>query len=106
MDRKYYVLTALNTLALLAMIAFNYLAVSLPLNDITTGQVSDLYPNLFVPTGFTFSIWGIIYLMLLASSVYQIYALLKKDQRALLGQSLIGMWFSISSIFNIAWLFS
>ncbi len=106
MDRKYYVLTTLNVLALTGMIVFNYLAVSLPLNNLTTGEVSDLYPNLFVPSGFTFSIWGLIYLMLLASSVYQIYALIKKNQRALLGQSLIGLWFGISSVFNIAWLYS
>lgn len=106
MDRKYYLLTALNTLALSAMIVFNYLAVSLPLNDLTTGQVSDLYPNLFVPAGFTFSIWGLIYLMIFASICYQVYALIKKNKRALLGQSLIGLWFTISSLFNILWIFS
>ena len=106
MNRKYYLLTALNTLALCAMVVFNYLAVSLPLNGLTTGQVSDLYPNLFVPSGITFSVWGLIYLMLLASICYQVYALIKKDQRALLGQSLIGLWFAISSFFNIVWLFS
>jgi hypothetical protein len=36
----------------------------LPLNNFTTGQLSDKYPNLFVPAGITFSIWGIIYLLL------------------------------------------
>tara|TARA_R110002050_G_scaffold110427_3_gene222640 strand:- start:8373 stop:9170 length:798 start_codon:yes stop_codon:yes gene_type:complete len=106
MERKYYLLTALNTLALAAMVVFNYLAVSLPLNGMRTGDVSDLYPNLFVPAGFTFAIWGVIYLSLFGSIAYQIFALLKKDQRALLGQSLIGLWFGISSVLNVAWLFA
>tara|TARA_R110000868_G_scaffold61997_5_gene187841 strand:- start:1290 stop:2087 length:798 start_codon:yes stop_codon:yes gene_type:complete len=106
MERKYYLLTALNTLALAAMIVFNYLAVSLPLNGMSTGAISDLYPNLFVPVGFTFAIWGIIYLSLFGSIIYQIFALLKKNQRNLLGQSLIGLWFSISSVLNVAWLFA
>jgi len=106
MDRKYYLLTALNTLALTAMVFFNFLAVSLPLNGLSTGEVSAYYQNLFVPTGFTFSIWGIIYLMLFASLLYQVYALLKKDSRALLGQSLIGLWFAVSSVLNVAWLFA
>ncbi len=30
-----------------------------------TGELSDRYPNLFVPAGFTFAIWGLIYLLLL-----------------------------------------
>ena len=42
----------------------NYLANALPIGGVTTGEVSDLLDNLFTPTGFTFSIWGIIYLSL------------------------------------------
>jgi len=30
----------------------------------STGDLSDLYPNLFTPAGLTFSIWGLIYLAL------------------------------------------
>ena len=47
-----------------AALSVNYLANSLPINGKTTGQLSDAYPNLFVPAGITFSIWGIIYLLL------------------------------------------
>ncbi len=54
-----------------AMIAVNALANILPINDITTGQISDSYPNLFAPAGVTFSIWGLIYLLLGAYTVYQ-----------------------------------
>jgi translocator protein len=47
------------------MFIVNGLANYLPLNGLTTGDVSALYPNKFVPDGFTFSIWSIIYLWLL-----------------------------------------
>jgi hypothetical protein len=54
-----------------AMVYMNYLANSLPINGKTTGQLSDAYPNLFVPAGITFSIWGIIYLLLAVYCVVQ-----------------------------------
>ena len=54
------VTTIMNILLFTAMIAINGLANALPINGFTTGELSDLYPNLFVPAGVTFSIWGII----------------------------------------------
>lgn len=53
------------------MVYVNYLANSLPINGKTTGQLSDAYPNLFVPAGITFAIWGIIYLLLAAYCIVQ-----------------------------------
>jgi hypothetical protein len=44
----------------------------LPLNGKTPGELSDLYPNLFVPAGLTFSIWGIIYTLLTVWIITQI----------------------------------
>lgn len=52
------------SLAYLLMIAVNALANILPLNGITTGGVSNAYPNLFAPASLTFSIWSLIYLLL------------------------------------------
>lgn len=57
-------LKILNTLLFLAVIITNYLAVSLPINGKTTGEISARYANLFVPAGITFSIWSLIYLLL------------------------------------------
>lgn len=54
----------LAALAFSVMLAVNALATLLPLNGISTGAVSDAYPNLFAPAGLTFSIWGVIYLLL------------------------------------------
>ncbi len=52
------------TISFVGMIVVNALANALPINGLTTGDVSDLYPNLFTPAGITFSIWSVIYLML------------------------------------------
>ena len=59
------------TVAYLAMIATNYLANALPIGGKTTGELSDNLPNLFTPAGVTFSIWGLIYLLL---AVYVVYS--------------------------------
>lgn len=40
---------AINLVSYLTMITFNALANALPLNGMTTGEVSDRYPNLFTP---------------------------------------------------------
>ena len=41
------------------------MANSLPINGITTGDLSDKLKNLFTPQGSTFAIWGVIYSLLL-----------------------------------------
>lgn len=90
----------------IAMIVVNYLAQTLPINGVTPGQVSDSYPNLFAPAGLTFSIWGIIYLLLGVYTLYQL-GLFQGNEKAdgeLLNR--VGVLFSISSLMNIAWIFS
>jgi len=61
---KEWIFKSLIILFYLGMILFNFLANSLPLNNRNTGQISDDYPSHYTPSGFTFSIWGIIYLLL------------------------------------------
>lgn len=56
--------------AFVFMLALNVLANALPINGMNTGQVSALFTNRFVPAGFTFSIWSVIYLGLLVVSIY------------------------------------
>jgi hypothetical protein len=88
----------LATGSLAAALVMNGLANRLPLGGRTTGELSDLYPNLFVPAGVTFSIWGIIYALLLAWTVAQF----------LPGSSALGrrlaLPFALSSILNGVWL--
>ncbi len=54
----------LSAFAFAAVLAVNALANILPLNGVNTGVLSDEIPNLFVPSGLTFSIWGLIYILL------------------------------------------
>ncbi len=62
----------LNFLGLIIVIAVNALANILPINGLNTGQISGFYPNYFVPAGFTFGIWGIIYILLIGFVVFSI----------------------------------
>lgn len=82
------------------MVYVNYLANSLPINGLTTGEVSSSYSNLFAPAGVTFSIWGVIYLLLGIVSVL----LFKSNNKEIL--QTVSWLFIISSIFNSAWLFA
>ncbi|OJV66496.1 MAG: hypothetical protein BGO41_03465 [Clostridiales bacterium 38-18] len=59
------------TLAYLFMILINILANTLPLNGVTTGQISIRYDNLFVPASYTFIIWSVIYLGLGGFVIFQ-----------------------------------
>ncbi len=63
---------ALVFVATLAMIAFNGLASTGKINGVMTDEVSNRYPTVITPAGFTFSIWAAIYLGLLGFSVYQL----------------------------------
>ncbi len=87
------------------MMVMNTLANTMPINGITTGDVSYKYPNLFQPTGLTFSIWGIIYLLLFAYVVFQFTTIGKPmsvELRALFLK--VNVLFAISSLFNALWL--
>lgn len=78
----------------------NGLANALPINGLTTGEVSDRFPVLFVPAAYVFSIWGLIYLALIIFAVYIV------TKRGLANEKIdtITWWFVASNIFNSAWI--
>lgn len=88
-----------NVLAFVVVLIVNYLAVSIPLGGMTTGALADLYPNLFVPAALTFSIWGVIYLLLLAFVIRQIVDFYRKKSSAITQK--MGIWFLLSCVANI-----
>lgn len=88
----------INILFFAVMIVMNYLANALPLNGKTTGALSDSFPNLFVPAGLTFSIWGVIYLLLLVFCVTQFTT----SNQAVISR--IGWFFAATCIFNALWI--
>ena len=91
----------LNLLAVLVTLFVNGLANALPLNGQTTGAISDRFPVLFTPAGYVFSIWGLIYISLLAFGIYQALPSQAANPRL----ERIGWWFALSCFFNSAWIF-
>jgi hypothetical protein len=93
-------LKTFNLLAFVLVLVMNYLANALPINGKTTGELSAEYPNLFVPAGITFSIWGIIYLLV---AVFIVMQFMEANKELV---SAIGWAFVISCIFNALWIFA
>lgn len=85
---------------LLITVVVNGLATSLPLNGVTTAEVSDQFNSLFTPADYVFSIWGLIYIGLFAFAVYQTKA---KNHTAQLQK--LRMLFVVGNIANTIWLF-
>jgi hypothetical protein len=96
-------LVVLNIIGLFATIVVNALANALPLNGRNTGVISDSIPNLFVPAGLTFAIWGLIYGLLILLVVYQAVTLRKASAPSDPIGSL-GIWFFISCVANSLWI--
>jgi hypothetical protein len=87
--------------ATLVTILINILADALPLNGQTTAEISNRFDVYFVPAGFTFSIWGIIYIGLIAFAYYQSRTKQAGNSRL----KSISDLFVYSCVANIAWLF-
>lgn len=90
-----------NVLAVVATIVINGLANALPLNGQTTGAISDRFQVYFVPAGYVFSIWGVIYLALLAFAAFQALPAQRENPRL----RRLGYLFAASCAANVAWLF-
>lgn len=92
-------LSLINIFAFALMLAFNVFSNSGMLGGNTTGQISAQYTNLLTPAGWTFSIWGVIYMLV---AVFVITSFFNETARRMTGS--IGNWFWISCLFNILWI--
>jgi hypothetical protein len=90
-----------NAFSVVLALTVNILASALPLNGQNTGEISDRFQVYFVPAGYVFAIWGIIYIGWIAFVVYQFLPAQKENPRL---QNL-GYLFALSGVFNAAWLF-
>jgi hypothetical protein len=100
-------LQILNWVFFLGMVFVNFLANYLPINNKNTGQLSNQYPNLFVPAPITFSIWGVIYLLLFIFCVKQSKGLFSKNVDDITAETvlLINFRFIITCVLNATWIF-
>ena len=60
-----------NLLSVVLALTVNILSNALPLNGQNTGEISDRFKVFFVPAGYVFAIWGVIYLGWIAFTIYQ-----------------------------------
>jgi len=90
-----------NVATFLVMVFVNGLANTLPLNGQTTAEISDRFTVFFVPAGYVFAIWGLIYLALLAFAIYQALPSQRSNPRL----RRIGYLFALGSLANTVWIF-
>ena len=91
-----------NLLSVLLALTVNIIASVLPLNGQTTGEISDRFEVLFVPAGYVFSIWGLIYIGWIAFIIFQFQPSQKENPRL----QRLGYLFALSNLANAAWLFA
>jgi translocator protein len=89
-----------NLLGLAAAISVNILANTVPFNGLTTGEVVRRDPVYFQPAGWTFSIWSLIYLLLVVFVVYTFLPIGRRESWL----SMVGPAFLVANLANIAWL--
>jgi hypothetical protein len=100
-SNRFFRMLVLPAVALI-MIVINSIAGASGINGIRTGSISDQYPNFFVPAGYVFSIWGIIYIGLIAYVIWQALPAQLGNPRL----QAIAPLFVLSCLANIGWLLS
>jgi hypothetical protein len=99
--RKFSSYQMLNILLTLVTITVSGLANTLPLNGLGTGEISNRFTIYFVPASYVFSIWGLIYLGLIAFAIFQ--ALPSQRNNPLLKRISPAFW--LANLANSAWIF-
>jgi benzodiazapine receptor len=89
-----------NMIAVVVTLIVNFASEAIPLNGQTSAEISNRVPILFVPANYVFSVWGVIYVLLIAFGVYQ--ALPSQKANPLLRR--IGYWFVLTCVANATWL--
>ncbi len=92
----------LSLVAFVVLVAVNYLSAMGVINGTSQGGVSAKYPTLITPAGFTFGIWGIIYLLLF---VMLVLSLVKRDVYQERFDAIYKP-FMLSMAINLAWTFA
>lgn len=85
--------------ATIGTIVVNWMAAKGYINNVTPAIISAKYPTFLTPAGYAFAIWGLIYLGLIAFSIYQ--ALPKNAERF----RNIRTIYILSCVANCAWIY-
>lgn len=91
-----------NILSLAFALVMNYLVGAQVINVPSIGEMSDKYETLLTPATYAFSIWSLIYVLLIGFVLYQARDLFQSQEDNDLAQR-IGPFFIIASIMNGLW---
>lgn len=101
-------LSIFNVLSVIIVIAVNFLAQTGKINGKTVGEISDKSANLFTPADYAFSIWGLIYIALLAFSGFMVYQAFSNGKHIDFIKN-TSIWFIVANLgtalWVIAWLY-
>ncbi|ACB84500.1 tryptophan-rich sensory protein [Natranaerobius thermophilus] len=92
----------INLVALALVLIVNFLSNYIPFNNLTQEDITEIYPVLITPAGYVFSIWGIIYLLLIGFIIYQALPSYRETPKV----SAVGILFAVTALLNILWLFA
>ena len=104
--KKIKALAVLNAVALLVQMGLSIMAQIRLLAPYNVAGVSDKYPSLFTPAAITFSIWELIYLLLVAFCAYHIIMAWAKPATHPANKDIerIGGWFILTNLAAAFWL--
>ncbi len=88
-------------IVVLGTLVINILADALPINGLNTGKISDAFHVYFVPAGYVFAIWGLIYIGLITYAVFQALPAQKENPRL----QETGWWVVLGGLANSMWIF-
>lgn len=94
----------LNTITFLIVLVVNYFSNTDIIGKMSVGEISEMYPTVITPAGYAFSIWGLIYLLLVLFIGYMWYSWIKKIDDNLINR--IGSYFLLSNLANTFWIFT
>ncbi|KMQ50365.1 hypothetical protein CHISP_2728 [Chitinispirillum alkaliphilum] len=100
-DMKTLIKLLLNSFTLVLALAFNYLSNTDLLSERTVGEISDKYQTVITPAGYAFSIWGLIYLLLILFVLYQWIMWRRKGEIFIIEKT--GYFFALSNVVNALW---
>ena len=95
-------ISILNVIVVVMIIYWNYYTAAVGYNGNDIGQLSDKYGNLFTPASYAFSIWGVIFLGLIAVTGYMLITAWKESKGSQ-WISKIGWSLLIANISNGLW---
>ena len=100
MTDNYKKFQIINILAVVFTIVMNALANIITFGGVNTGEAADRFFSYFTPAGYVFSIWSIIYTLLIIFIIYQVRS--NQVNAEYLGK--IGYIYLLNGIFNVTWL--